>query len=95
MSLPAAPVAEEPEEGEVTSSGSASRTALVQTIVERPAKRQRCEPVHRSREEEQKAYGHIFVGCGRQDDYDATTKLGEGTFGYVYLVKFRFVLTFF
>jgi serine/threonine-protein kinase BUR1 len=81
---PPAPVAEEPEEGEVTSSGSASRTNPVRTFTERPSKRQRCEPVHRSREEEQKAYGRIFIGCGRQDDYDATTKLGEGTFGYVH-----------
>jgi serine/threonine-protein kinase BUR1 len=41
------------------------------------------EPVHRSREEEEKIYGRKFVGCGRQSDYEVTTKLGEGTFGYV------------
>ncbi|KIM59118.1 hypothetical protein SCLCIDRAFT_126775 [Scleroderma citrinum Foug A] len=29
-------------------------------------------------------YGRTFEGCGRQSDYDATTKLGEGTFGEVH-----------
>lgn len=29
------------------------------------------------------AYGREFVGCGVQSDYDLTTKLGEGTFGFV------------
>ena len=43
-------------------------------------------PLHRSREEEYKAYGQTFVGSGQQDDYDTMTKLGEGTFGYVYLL---------
>lgn len=40
-------------------------------------------PLRRTREEEYKAYGRTFVGSGQQDDYDAMTKLGEGTFGYV------------
>lgn len=40
-------------------------------------------PLRRSREEEYKAYGRTFVGSGQHDDYDAMTKLGEGTFGYV------------
>ena len=40
-------------------------------------------PLRRTREEECKAYGRTFVGSGQQDDYDAMTKLGEGTFGYV------------
>jgi serine/threonine-protein kinase BUR1 len=40
-------------------------------------------PVQRSRKQEQEAYGHLFLGCGQQSDYDATAKLGEGTFGYV------------
>jgi len=39
-------------------------------------------PLRRTREEEYKAYGRSFVGSGQQDDYDAMTKLGEGTFGY-------------
>lgn len=37
--------------------------------------------VRRSPEEEIKAYGRKFEGCGLQSDYDVTTKLGEGTFG--------------
>jgi serine/threonine-protein kinase BUR1 len=40
-------------------------------------------PLRRKREEEYKAYGRTFVGSGQQDDYDAMTKLGEGTFGHV------------
>ena len=40
-------------------------------------------PLRRTREEEYKAYCRTFVGSGRQDDYDAMTKLGEGTFGHV------------
>jgi serine/threonine-protein kinase BUR1 len=43
-------------------------------------------PLHRSREDEYKAYGRTFVGSGQQDDYDTMTKLGEGTFGYVILL---------
>ena len=43
--------------------------------------RRRREPVQRSRKEEMAVYGRSFEGCGRQSDYDATTKLGEGTFG--------------
>ncbi|KAG2111801.1 Pkinase-domain-containing protein [Suillus cothurnatus] len=41
-------------------------------------------PVQRTRKQEQEAYGHIFLGCGQQSDYDATAKLGEGTFGEVH-----------
>ncbi|KAG6890024.1 hypothetical protein C0992_003246 [Termitomyces sp. T32_za158] len=40
--------------------------------------------VRRSPEEEMKAYGYKFEGCGLQSDYDVTTKLGEGTFGEVH-----------
>ena len=40
-------------------------------------------PLRRTREEEYKAYGRTFVGSSQQDDYDAMTKLGEGTFGHV------------
>jgi serine/threonine-protein kinase BUR1 len=43
------------------------------------------EPVRRARKEEMEAYGRSFVGCGFQDDYEVTTKLGEGTFGWVSL----------
>ena len=41
------------------------------------------EPVERSRKEEMEAYGRMFEGCGKQSDYNATTKVGEGTFGCV------------
>jgi serine/threonine-protein kinase BUR1 len=41
------------------------------------------EPVRRVRKEEVEAYGRSFAGCGLQDDYEVTTKLGEGTFGWV------------
>ncbi|KNZ81604.1 Serine/threonine-protein kinase cdk9 [Termitomyces sp. J132] len=40
--------------------------------------------VRRSPDEEMKAYGRKFEGCGLQSDYDVTTKLGEGTFGEVH-----------
>ncbi|KAI0305169.1 kinase-like domain-containing protein [Multifurca ochricompacta] len=36
---------------------------------------------------EYKAYGRTFVGSGQHDDYDAMTKLGEGTFGEVHKAK--------
>jgi serine/threonine-protein kinase BUR1 len=42
------------------------------------------EPVRRTRKEEYEAYGRSFEGCGMQSEYDVTTKLGEGTFGWVY-----------
>ena len=43
--------------------------------------RSRRKPVQRSREDERRVYGRIFEGCGKQEDYDVMTKLGEGTFG--------------
>ena len=46
-------------------------------------------PLRRSREEEYKAYGRTFVGSGQHDDYDAMTKLGEGTFGHVLFLPSR------
>lgn len=45
--------------------------------------RRRRIPLHRTRKQEMEAYGRVFLGCGQQSDYDATAKLGEGTFGYV------------
>ena len=45
--------------------------------------RRKRTPVHRTRKQELEAYGRVFLGCGQQCDYDATAKLGEGTFGYV------------
>jgi len=36
------------------------------------------------RERKTKAYGRTFTGCGMQSDYEVMTKLGEGTFGYVF-----------
>lgn len=46
-------------------------------------RRRKRPPVHRTRKQELEAYGRVFLGCGQQSDYDATAKLGEGTFGYV------------
>lgn len=46
-----------------------------------PPHRTKRKPVVRSREEEAAVYGRVFVGCGRQGDYNVLTKLGEGTFG--------------
>ena len=39
----------------------------------------------RTQKQEVQAYGRKFIGCGLQSDYDVTTKLGEGTFGFVVL----------
>jgi serine/threonine-protein kinase BUR1 len=47
----------------------------------KPRPVRKCEPVRRTRKEETEAYGRSFVGCGLQNDYEVTTKLGEGTFG--------------
>ena len=44
--------------------------------------------VRRTQKQEVQAYGHKFIGCGLQSDYDVTTKLGEGTFGFVVLFFF-------
>ncbi|CAK5272995.1 unnamed protein product [Mycena citricolor] len=41
-------------------------------------------PLLRSSEAEKQAYGRVFEGCGKQSDYQVTTKLGEGTFGEVH-----------
>lgn len=43
----------------------------------------RREVLRRPQKQEIQAYGHKFIGCGLQSDYDVTTKLGEGTFGFV------------
>lgn len=48
---------------------------------ERPVKKR--EPSRRTRKQDQEAYGRVFQGCGLQSDYEVTTKLGEGTFGWV------------
>jgi serine/threonine-protein kinase BUR1 len=45
--------------------------------------RRKRTPVYRTRKQELEAYGRVFLGCGQQSDYDATAKLGEGTFGCV------------
>ena len=52
-----------------------------------PIGKKKREPVERSRKEEMEAYGRTFEGCGKQSDYNVTTKLGEGTFGYVIFVE--------
>lgn len=53
------------------------------------AHKARRRPVQRTREEDKAAYGRIFQGCGMQSDYDVITKLGEGTFGYVFTFSIR------
>ncbi|KAH9887224.1 kinase-like domain-containing protein [Cubamyces lactineus] len=55
----------------------------------KPVRRPKRKPVHRTREEEQAAYGRVFVGCGQQGDYAVMTKLGEGTFGEVHKALHR------
>ncbi|KAI0711430.1 kinase-like domain-containing protein [Earliella scabrosa] len=57
------------------------RVSESKPVVARKPKR---KPVYRTREDEQAAYGRIFVGCGQQSDYAILTKLGEGTFGEVH-----------
>jgi hypothetical protein len=37
----------------------------------------------RTQKEEVQFYGHGFTGCGKQELYETTAKLGEGTFGFV------------
>ncbi|KAF4616536.1 hypothetical protein D9613_008715 [Agrocybe pediades] len=49
-----------------------------------PARLKKKLPLRRPQKVEIAAYGHTFVGCGLQSDYEATTKLGEGTFGEVH-----------
>ncbi|PCH44740.1 Pkinase-domain-containing protein [Wolfiporia cocos MD-104 SS10] len=46
--------------------------------------RSKRKPVIRTREEEHREYGRVFEGCGKQEDYNVLTKLGEGTFGEVH-----------
>lgn len=73
------------QESEIRAAASdASRRDISRDIALKPSiRRPRRKPVHRSREQELEAYGHMFVGCGQQSDYAVLTKLGEGTFGYV------------
>ncbi|GBE89085.1 hypothetical protein SCP_1500880 [Sparassis crispa] len=56
------------------------RQVTRESVVQRPKRK----PVERTREDEERLYGRMFVGCGRQEDYDVLTKLGEGTFGEVH-----------
>lgn len=44
-------------------------------------KKPRRPPATRTASQERSAYDRVFVGCGRMDAYDVTTKVGEGTFG--------------
>jgi hypothetical protein len=56
----------------------------IRKVREEP-RRNRNPPARRTQKQEVQAYGHKFIGCGLQSDYDVTTKLGEGTFGFVVL----------
>lgn len=71
-----------PPEKDISRTGGESREVQPPPQPPRPIR----PPLYRSREEEFKAYGRTFVGSGQQDDYDTMTKLGEGTFGYVFLL---------
>lgn len=57
---------------------------LIRKVREEP-RRNRNPCPRRTQKQEVQAYGHKFIGCGLQSDYDVTTKLGEGTFGFVAL----------
>lgn len=49
------------------------------------SKSSRRKPMQRTRDEERAAYGRVFHGCAQQSDYEVINKLGEGTFGYVWI----------
>ena len=55
-------------------------------------RRNRNPRLRRTQKQEVQAYGHKFIGCGLQSDYDVTTKLGEGTFGFVVFFSFEPIL---
>jgi hypothetical protein len=55
---------------------------------EKAGKEEKREVLRRTREQEKEAYGRIFLGCGQREDYELATKLGEGTFGYVFSLCF-------
>lgn len=73
---PPLPLSQRPEVGEVKDHRKEIEQAKVRMI-------QKKHYARRPQKAEMLAYGHSFVGCGLQSDYEATTKLGEGTFGYV------------
>jgi hypothetical protein len=49
-------------------------------------KKKRPMPPRMSEEEEKGRYARVFKGCGKREDYNMTTKLGEGTFGCVTII---------
>lgn len=53
------------------------------------SKKPRRPPVQRTNSADLKAYARTFTGCGRIDDYDIATKVGEGTFGEVHKAVHR------
>jgi hypothetical protein len=57
--------------------------------VREESRRYRNPCLRRTQKQEVQAYGHKFIGCGLQSDYDVTTKLGEGTFGFVVHISFE------
>lgn len=77
-SQPQAPRPEPPNEKPLAKKEfKAADHPIIQSIRSKPL-------VRRTLKEEMQAYGHGFTGCGKQDDYETTTKLGEGTFGFVF-----------
>ncbi|KAI0322960.1 kinase-like domain-containing protein [Amylostereum chailletii] len=95
ISLPSVTVAREREPGEcpdppdtthsLSSSLAPSPSPLKHITIPKPKR----VGMPRSRQDEAKVYGRYFVGCSQQEDYDAMTKLGEGTFGEVHKAKHR------
>ena len=71
------------KESEIRAAAAPEQTQRVSESKPVVARKPKRKPVYRTREDEQAAYGRIFVGCGQQSDYAILTKLGEGTFGYV------------
>jgi len=82
---------EEKTQNEKPQGNKPSRDAEALKVVRRLRKR---EPVRKTQKQELQAYGHKFVGCGLQSDYDVTTKLGEGTFGFVIVCLSKYTETY-
>ncbi|KAI0777181.1 kinase-like domain-containing protein [Trametes elegans] len=72
------------QESEIRAAGAGTSRQDLSREPKPAVRRPKRKPVHRTREQEQEAYGRVFVGCGQQSDYAVLTKLGEGTFGEVH-----------
>ena len=61
----------------VPSTSTIAPTTTMATSAEKSTKngKRMRTPVKRTREQEKSAYGRVFIGCGKKDDYDVMTKL--------------------